>query len=136
VHNPERIENGCNKRSSFSDPGPGPELPKKTLCPECAKAYAKAKQEWAEVLASEKMGKSIDPCQYPVWHPVPRCPLPKTDFFKDKDSWYVTCECGFEKRGLVLDEALLEEEEHVMTHDPALRLSRPNGGRKMQEERR
>lgn len=130
---PERIANGCNKQGSFSDdPEPGQGLPNKTLCPKCAIAYTKAKQKWAEILASEKMGKSLPLHEYII--PVPPCSLPKTGCEKDKDGWYVTCECGFEKRCLGLDDALLEGEEHAMTHDPALRLSRPNGGRKTQEE--
>jgi hypothetical protein len=79
AHNAERIENGCVKRSSFSDSEPGPELPKKELCPGCAKAYAEAKQQWDEVLASEKMGKFLSPHEYPVWHPRPRCPLLAAD---------------------------------------------------------
>jgi hypothetical protein len=53
---------------------------------------------------------------------------------KDMGGWYVTCECGFQKRGLSLQDSLLEEEEHAMTHDPDLRLSRPNGGRKTRQE--
>jgi hypothetical protein len=133
-HTLQRIENGCNKRSSFSDQEPGPEFPKKALCRKCGQAYAEAKQRWAEVLAAEKMGKSPSPHEYSAGHPSQPCPLPKTDSFKDKDGWYVTCECGFEKRGLGLDDALLEEEEHAITHDPSLRLSRPSGGGKTPEE--
>jgi hypothetical protein len=76
---PDRIEDGCNKRSSFSDPEPGPGLPKKALCPKCAEAYAEAKQRWAEVLAAEETGKSLRPHEYPVRHPLPHCSLPRID---------------------------------------------------------
>jgi hypothetical protein len=129
---PERIASECNKKSSSSDPEPGPELPRKTLCPKCAKAYVESKQKWAKILASEKMGKSLYPHEYAI--SAPPCPLPQTKSQWDKDGWYVTCDCGFEKRGLGLDDAFLEEEEHAMTHDPALRLSHPDSGRKTQEE--
>ncbi len=113
---PERIANGCNKQGSFSDPVPGQGPPNKTLCPKCAIAYTEAKQKWAEILASEKMGKSLPLHQYLI--PVPPCSLPKTGCEKDTDGWYVTCECGFEKRCLGLDDALSEKEEHYLTHDP------------------
>ena len=95
---PDRIKNGCNKLSTRSDPEPGPGLPREALCPECGKAYLEAKQKWGEILAAEKMGKNFFPHEYPV--NVPRCPLPETDFGRDKNGWYVTCKCGFRKAWL------------------------------------
>jgi hypothetical protein len=128
---PSRIKNRCNKRS-FSSEDTG-----KPLCPTCAEAYAEAEKELAGIqTAIRKRGvKRWKRNNLPrPFISEPLCPLPKTFTLMDKDGYYVTCECGFEKRGLGLNDALLEEKEHAITHDPALRLSRPDGGQKMQEQ--
>jgi hypothetical protein len=80
----ERIERGCNRKRSHTDPEPEPPLPRKALCPQCEKNYWEFEKRLREALARDKAGDtpfewgslgSIVPCA--------PCPLPGSDTDED-----------------------------------------------------